>query len=76
MGKVILEFDSIEEQEDIRTAIDGYKWKLSMWDLDQHLRGIVKYGDENYTSEQIEFADKLRDEIRSILNGYSLNLEN
>jgi hypothetical protein len=28
MGKVTLEFDSVEEAEDIRNALDGYKWKL------------------------------------------------
>ena len=75
MGKVILEFDSIEEQEDIRSAIDGYKWKLAMWDLDQHLRSIVKYGDGKYNGEQMDFADKIREEIREILNSYALNLE-
>jgi hypothetical protein len=33
--KITLEFDSIEEQDDARVALDGYKWKLAMWDLDQ-----------------------------------------
>lgn len=75
MGKVILEFDSVEEQEDIRSAIDGYKWKLAMWDLDQHLRSVVKYGEGNHTGEQMDFADKIREEIRQILNSYALNLE-
>lgn len=75
MGKVILEFDSVEESHDARVALDAMKWKMSMWDLDQYLRGIVKHGDGNNTSEQIDFADKLREEIRDILNGYGLNLE-
>ena len=74
MGKVILEFDSVEEQEDIKSALDGYKWKLSMWDLDQHLRGIVKYEKGNPTSEQMDLVEKLREELRDIINGYGLNL--
>mgnify|MGYP001553225712 CR=1 FL=1 len=44
MGKIILEFDAAEEGEDARTALDGYKWKLAMWDLDQELRSVTKYG--------------------------------
>ena len=44
MGKIILEFDSVEEQDDVRAALDGYKWKLAMWDLDQLLRGTTKHG--------------------------------
>ncbi len=75
MGKVILEFDSVEEQEDIKSALDGYKWKLSMWDLDQHLRSIVKYNHGNPTGEQMDLAEKLREEIREILNSYELILE-
>ena len=30
MGKIILEFDSVEEQSDARVALDGYKWKNAM----------------------------------------------
>lgn len=78
MGKIILEFDSFEEKDDARDALDGYKWKLAVWDIDQHLRSVVKYGNyENRqaTSEEMDFADKLREEIRSILDGYGINLE-
>ena len=44
MGKIILEFDSFEEKEDARDALDGYKWKLAVWDIDQKLRQTTKYG--------------------------------
>jgi hypothetical protein len=81
MGKVILEFDSVEEQDDVRTALDGYKWKLAMWDLDQLLRGTTKHGasmlDKSKEAAEEEFAvaEKIRNEIRNILNDYNLNLE-
>ena len=74
MGKIILEFDSVEESQDARVALDAMKWKMSMWDLDQYLRGIVKHGEFDHSSEKIEFADKLREEIRDIMNEYGLNL--
>lgn len=79
MGKVIIEFDTIEEADEIRNALDGYKWKLAMWDLDQKLRSITKYGesliqDEASELEQ-EIANAMRDELRNILNSYNLNLE-
>ena len=82
MGKIILEFDSLEESQDARVALDGYKWKMAMWDLDQMLRSTVKYGvgildstKNQATDPEIEVADKLREEIRGILNDYGLNLE-
>ena len=53
MGKVILEFDSVEEQDDIKDALDGYKWKLAIRDLDQELRKTTKHGQSviNKTTE-------------------------
>lgn len=80
MGKIILEFDSFEESEDARVALDGYKWKLAMWDLDQKLRSTAKHGYRFYenteaTGEERDLCDKLRQEIRNILEQYNLNLE-
>jgi hypothetical protein len=76
--KITLEFDSIEEQDDARVALDGYKWKNAMWELDQLLRSVAKYGSferREATSEEQDMAQKLRDAIREILNEYNLNLE-
>ena len=78
MGKIILEFNSEEEANDARTALDGYKWKLAMWDLDQKLRSATKYGvidNREATPEEQDMADKVREFIRDILNDYNLNLE-
>jgi sugar phosphate isomerase/epimerase len=78
VGKIILEFDSIEDAEDARTALDGSRWKIAMWDLDQELRKIVKYGQfdgREATSEEVEGADKLRQKLREILEDYNLNLD-
>jgi len=78
MGKIILEFDSIEEQSDVRTALDGYKWKNAMWELDQLLRSTTKYAvfeKREATEAERDMADKIRESIREILNEHNLNLE-
>jgi hypothetical protein len=78
MGKIIIEFDSETEQEEIKNAIDGYKWKLAVWDIDQKLRSIHKYGQYNSraaTSEEQNFAYEFRDAIREILDDYNLKIE-
>ena len=81
MAKVILEFDSIEEQEDIQNALNGYKWRLAMWDLDQELRNTTKYGASHINhgkeacSVEDAVAERYRDMIREILSGYGLILE-
>ena len=74
MGKIILEFDSLEEADDARDALDGYKWKLAVWDIDQQLRASIKY-DEKLHPEIREAFENLRDDIRSILSGYKIQME-
>lgn len=76
--KITLEFESIEESDDARVALDGYKWKMAMWDLDQLLRSTTKYGSferREATSEEQDMAQKLRDAMREILNEYNLILD-
>ena len=81
MGKIILEFDSVEEADDARTALDGYKWKLAMWDLDQKLRDTTKYGASmigtkgGASDEEFNIAERMRDMIREILSDYNINME-
>lgn len=78
MGKIILEFDSYEEKDEARTALDAYKWKGAVWDLDQKLREITKYGyvdKKEATDQERDLADRLRTELREILEDYNLNLD-
>ena len=80
MGKIILEFDSIEESIEVRNALNGTKWKIAMWDLDQKLRAMVKhgyamYGNRELTNEEQKMAQEIRDELNRILNQANLDLE-
>ena len=79
--KITIEFDGVEEQNDARTALDGWKWKLAVWNLDQRLRSTTKYDvsllkdNEQASEAEYEVAEKLREEIRGILESYNLNLD-
>ena len=81
MGKIILEFDSQEEANDARTALDGYKWKHAMWELDQKLRNTTKYGVSVVHTEsdapkfEQDIAEKYREMLRDILNDNNLKLD-
>lgn len=80
MGKVTLEFDSVEEATEIRDALDGYKWKLAVWDLDQKLRETTKYGasmigNDGAADEEWAVAERVRDLIREFLSDYNLEME-
>ena len=70
--KITIEFD---DQEEARDALDGYKWKLVVWDLDQELRQRTKYTSEQDNVDVIEALYKLREEIREMLSNYNLQLD-
>lgn len=76
--KVTIEYDGDEEREELRTALDGSKWKIAMWNLDQQLRSVIRNGyfkGREATSLEIEASEMLREELRRILQDYNLNLE-
>ena len=71
--KVTIEFND-DEKEDLQTALDGYKWKLLVWDLNQKLRTYMKY-DETITEEQYEIVEKIKKDLFELLDDYNLNLD-
>ena len=76
--KVTIEFDGDEEKQELREALDGHKWKGLVWDVDQELRKITKYGfvgQREATTEEVTAAEVLREELRRLLDEWNLNLE-
>ena len=57
MAKVTLEYDFNEEREEMESALNGWKWKMLVWDLDQYLRGELKYNDKCLKQNSSWFGD-------------------
>jgi hypothetical protein len=74
MGKVILEFDSTEDQSEINFALNGYKWYLAVWDMDQYLREQIKYN-QNLTEDQYKVLEEAREKLSEIKSDYNLSFE-
>ena len=74
MAKVILEFDNIEEAQDVEMALNGRKWFNVSLELDQWLRSEIKYNGNN-TAEQAEAYEKTREKLREIVYEYYLTLD-
>lgn len=76
--KVTIEFDGYEDAEEMRTALDGGKWKGTMWKLDQELRQVTKYHSiegVKANEEQIKNAEYWRERLRSLLYDANINLD-
>ena len=70
----ILKFPLPECQQDFETAINGYKWKLVVWDLDKWLRSQIKHK-ETYKENEYELLESFRDKLHEVKNDYNLSLE-
>lgn len=74
MAKVTLEFDSFDDREEMESALNGAKWKMLVWDLDQHLRSELKYNDA-ITGEVYEALEKVRNRLHELKSESGLTLE-
>jgi hypothetical protein len=75
MPKVILEFDSFEDSEELKVALDGGKWKNVVWELSQYLRNNIKYPSENMTDEALKELEKVSSELYEIINDNQVFLD-
>ena len=80
MAKVTIEFDRVEEADEIRVALDGWKYRMFIWELDQKLRSIHKYGaaltgSGEATEEEMDVCYRLRDVLREMLQEDNLTIE-
>lgn len=73
--KATLEFnmDDGEDTVSFDNAVNGWKWKQAVWEIDQWLRSEVKYND-NLSEEQYKIYNSTRDKIRDILGESGLTL--
>ena len=79
MAKIIIEFAE-DEINDARVAIDGHKYKQLIWELDQKLRSVHKYGaalegSGEATEAEMDVCYRLRDVIREMLQEDNLTIE-
>ena len=72
LGNTII--DPTEDREDMESAINGWKWKMLVWDLDQHLRSELKYNDA-VTGEVYEALEKIRERLHELKTDSGLTLE-
>jgi hypothetical protein len=73
--KATLEFNEYDELVD---AINGAKWRLVVWELDQDFRGIVRkgyFGNREATEAEIEMAEYFRTKLRELISDDGLNLD-
>jgi hypothetical protein len=72
--EAILKFNLPDDQEDFNIALDGGKWALSMFELDQWLRSQIKHPPEGMSDDTYKAFEDARDQLYEILNENQLRL--
>jgi hypothetical protein len=72
--KIIIEYD---EEEDAKLALEAFDWKHTVLQLDQLLRSTTKHGvyqGREASTEELDMADYLREQIREFANDNNLTI--
>jgi len=70
--RATLKFDLLEERDEFETAVNGWKYRSVLWDLDNFLRSKLKYEELN-DSEYVVY-EKIREQLWNLLNEDNLTL--
>jgi len=59
------------EKEEMRVAIDGWKWQMAITNFDQYLRAECKHGD--HEDEIYEIYESIRERLWETVHDADLN---
>jgi hypothetical protein len=72
--KAILEFDLPDDARELRLALKASAYLAVLWDFDQKLRAVIKYG-EDKPPEIRQAMVELREELHDALSERGINLD-
>jgi len=74
--KATLEFNLPEEQSEFNFANKGADWWHVCWQMDQWLRGQIKYmPDEEYSEDKYDTYVKCREKLLQLITENNLNID-
>ncbi len=73
--KATLEFNLPDDQTDFEDAVNGQKFRLAIWEFDQHLRAQTKYAPDSMSEDTYKAYSDIRDKLHEILNEDGLSLD-
>ena len=66
--KAILEFNLPEDQEEFDVATKAMDWSILVWDIDQSLRDLLKYGVPHIAPKEEQTVDQVLEHLREELH--------
>ena len=73
--EAILKYNLPDEQSEFDEAVNGGTFRYILWELNQHLRSIVKYQSENFSEDYVTACEETREKIFELCRENSVNLD-
>lgn len=70
---VRLDLEQEEDRDKLNFMLRGWMYRSVLWDLDQHLRAMIKYQD--LTEEQYNALQGVRDKLWELINEEGIDIE-
>lgn len=73
--KAILEFNLEEDRNEFEEAVNGWKWSMAMYELDQYLRTNTKYAPDSQPQEVYDALIATREKLFEIMRESDLSFK-
>jgi hypothetical protein len=73
MAKITIEFDSIEDKEEMEMCLNGSKWYYLAWQFDQYLRNKLKH--EDLSENAYKALDEARYKLHELRSEENLSFD-
>ena len=73
--KAILEFNLPEDDHEFQMATGGSKFHSVLWDMDQYLRGKIKYAPDNMSDEELNALEQCRSQLHEFMVSYNVSFD-
>lgn len=74
MAKVTIEFDTVEDKDEMEMCLNGSKWYLVAWELDQYFRSRMKY-EETLSNDGYNAVEAARCKLRELISESGLTFD-
>ena len=65
MAKVTIEFDTVEDKDEMELCLNGSRWYLVAWEMKQYLRNRLKY--EPLNDGQYQIVEQTIDNLNQLM---------
>jgi hypothetical protein len=73
--KAILEFDLPENSHEFEMATNGYKFHSVLWEMDQYLRGKIKYAPDDMSDDTLNTLEQCRSQLHEFMGSYNVSFD-